>query len=73
VSGIVVGACITLGNRTLPASIFRRLAKIPQRNLDIHSLLHYHPIMQSFAESRSRQANSLAAMKARQHVSYESS
>jgi hypothetical protein len=71
VSGIVVWACGWLGNRNLPGSSFRRLAKIPQWNLDICSRLHYHYPWLSFAESRTRQGKSLTAIKPRQHTSYE--
>ena len=52
VAVVVVWACGWLGNRTLPGSPFRRLAKIPQWNLEIRSLLRYYGDRLSFAESR---------------------
>ena len=48
-----------------------RLAKIPQWNLEIRSRLRYHQARLSFAASRRRQVNSMAAIKPRQQVSYE--
>jgi hypothetical protein len=55
----------------LPGSPFRRLAKIAQWNLEIRAGLRYHQVRLSFAKSRGRQTNSLAAIKPRQQVSYE--
>ena len=48
---------------------FCRFAKIPQWNLDIRSLMVSESLMPSLADSRGRQATSLAAMKPRRHLS----
>jgi|ERR1017187_6239167 hypothetical protein len=60
-----------LGNRTLPASPCRRLAKIHQWNLEIRSQLRYFQVWLSLAASRGRQAKTLTAIKPRQQFSYE--